>query len=55
MTFKNLFIEHNRSPEEEAWLEEEITEQQERFLKIEKERSSKNEYDKSKSYYRTFQ
>jgi hypothetical protein len=35
MSFKNLFIEHERSPAEEAWLEEEITEQEERFAKIE--------------------
>ena len=34
MTFKNLFIEHERSPEEEAWIEEEIVEQEERFSKI---------------------
>ena len=36
MSFKNLFIEHDRSPEEEAWLEEEIAEQEERFKAIEK-------------------
>ena len=35
MSFKNLFIEHERSPEEEAWLEEEIAEQEERFAQIE--------------------
>jgi hypothetical protein len=35
MSFKNLFIEHERSPEEEAWLEEEIVEQEERFARIE--------------------
>lgn len=37
MTFKNLFIEHDRSPEEEAWLEEETAEQEQRFSQIEKE------------------
>jgi hypothetical protein len=36
MTFKNLFIEHDRSPEEEAWLNEEIAEQEDRFADIEK-------------------
>jgi hypothetical protein len=35
MSFKNLFIAHERSPAEEAWLEEEINEQEERFTKIE--------------------
>ena len=35
MTFLNLFIKHERSAEEEAWLEEEIAEQEERFAKIE--------------------
>lgn len=35
MTFKNLFIEHERSPDEEEWIEEEIAEQEERFAKIE--------------------
>ncbi|NIM71396.1 MAG: hypothetical protein GTN86_06580 [Xanthomonadales bacterium] len=35
MTFKNLFIEHSRSDEEEAWLQEEIEEQEARFLAIE--------------------
>ena len=35
MTFKNLFIEHERSEEEAAWIEEEITEQEERFAVIE--------------------
>lgn len=34
MTFKNLYIEHERSEEAEAWLEEEIAEQEERFAKI---------------------
>ena len=34
MTFKNLFIEHERSPEEEAWVAEEIAEQEERFANI---------------------
>ena len=35
MTFKNLFIEHDRTPEEEEWVQDEITEQEERFAKIE--------------------
>jgi uncharacterized protein YacL (UPF0231 family) len=35
MTFKNLFIKHERSAEEEAWLQEEIAEQEARFAKIE--------------------
>lgn len=35
MTFKNLFIKHERSAEEEAWLEEEVAEQEERFKGIE--------------------
>lgn len=35
MTFKNLFIEHERSEEEAAWIEEEIVEQEERFAVIE--------------------
>ena len=37
MSFKNLFIKHDRSAEEEAWLREEIAEQEERFQGIEKE------------------
>lgn len=36
MTFKNLFIEHERSDDEKAWLKEEIAEQEERFKAIEK-------------------
>ena len=36
MSFKNLFIKHDRSAEEEAWLQEEIAEQEERFTEIEK-------------------
>jgi hypothetical protein len=35
MTFKNLFIKHDRSAEEEAWIQEEIAEQEVRFAKIE--------------------
>lgn len=35
MSFKNLFIKHERSEEEEAWLQEEIAEQEERFKVIE--------------------
>ncbi len=34
MSFKNTFIEHERSAEEKAWLEEEIAEQQARYEKI---------------------
>lgn len=37
MTFKNLFIDHERSKEEEEWLREEIAEQEQRFAKIEKQ------------------
>lgn len=37
MTFKNLFIEHDRSAEEEAWVEEEIAEQEVRFSTIDKQ------------------
>jgi hypothetical protein len=36
MTFNNLFIKHERSAEEEAWLKEEIAEQEVRFALIEK-------------------
>ena len=36
MSFKNLFIKHERSAEEEAWLQEEIAEQEDRFTEIEK-------------------
>jgi len=35
MSFKNLFIKHERSPEEEAWLQEEIEEQEVRFKTLE--------------------
>ena len=35
MTFKNLFIEHELSEDVEAWLEEEIAEQEARFSEIE--------------------
>ncbi len=35
MTFKNLFIKHERSVEEEAWLKEEVSEQEDRFKTIE--------------------
>ena len=35
MSFKNLFIKHDRSPEEEAWLKEETAEQEDRFTEIE--------------------
>lgn len=35
MTFKNLFIKHERSAQEQAWLEEEIVEQEERFSLLE--------------------
>ena len=36
MTFNNLFIKHDRSAEEEAWVKEEIAEQEARFALIEK-------------------
>jgi hypothetical protein len=34
MSFKNLFIKHERNAEEEAWLQEEIAEQEDRFKEI---------------------
>lgn len=34
MSFKDLFIEHDRSAEEISWLEEEIAEQEARFRKL---------------------
>ena len=37
MSFKNLFIEHERGPQEEAWLKEEIAEQEDRFEQITQE------------------
>ncbi len=37
MTFKNLFIEHERSQEEEAWLKEELAEQGARYAKIDQQ------------------
>ncbi len=37
MTFKNLFIDHERSKEEEEWVREEIAEQEERFAKIDRQ------------------
>jgi len=37
MTFRNLFIDHDLTPEVKAWIEEEIAEQEQRFDKIEKE------------------
>ena len=36
MTFKNLFIKHDRTAEEQAWLEEETAEQEARFTAIER-------------------
>jgi len=36
MTFKNLYIKHDRTANEEAWLQEEIAEQEQRFTEIEK-------------------
>ncbi len=36
MTFKNLFIKHERSKDEEAWLKEEIAEQETRFKELER-------------------
>jgi hypothetical protein len=35
MSFKDLFIKHERSGEEEAWLQEETLEQEARFQEIE--------------------
>ena len=37
MSFKNLFIEHERTPQEQAWIDEEVAEQEKRFQAIEKE------------------
>ena len=37
MTFKNLFIEHERSREAEEWVREELAEQEQRFAKIEQQ------------------
>ena len=37
MTFRKLFIEHERDPEVDAWIEEEAREQEERYAKIEKQ------------------
>lgn len=37
MTFFNLKIDHDRSPEADAWIKEEAEEQEERFAKIDKE------------------
>lgn len=37
MTFKHLFIEHDRAPEVEAWIKEEAEAQEVRFTKIEKQ------------------
>lgn len=34
MSFKNLFIEHEKSPEVKAWVEEEIAEQEVRYQKV---------------------
>ncbi len=34
MSFKNLFIEHELTPEVKQWIEQEIAEQEERFSKI---------------------
>ncbi len=35
MSFKNLFIPHERSDQEQAWVDEEIAEQEARFAEIE--------------------
>ena len=37
MSFKNTFINHDRSPEVTAWIEEERVEQEERFQTIVKQ------------------
>jgi hypothetical protein len=34
MTFFNLFIDHDRTPEEQEWLQEEIDEQEVRYQQI---------------------
>jgi len=34
MTFKNLFIEHELSPEVEAWIKQEVEEQEERYRAV---------------------
>lgn len=34
MTFKNLFIDHKRTREEEEWVREELAGQEQRFAKI---------------------
>ena len=52
MTFKNLFIKHERSPEEEAWLAEETAEQEARFKAIEKNMDSIK--PKRAKWYREF-
>ena len=36
MTFKNLFIDHERSKEEQEWVSEELAEQEQRYAKIDK-------------------
>ena len=35
MTFKNLYIDHERSSEAEEWVKEELAEQEDRFAQIE--------------------
>jgi uncharacterized protein YacL (UPF0231 family) len=52
MTFKNLFIKHERSAEEEAWLQEEIEEQEARFAKI--EQAMEDLKPKRAKWYREF-
>ncbi|MCY4154831.1 MAG: hypothetical protein OXF58_05840 [Gammaproteobacteria bacterium] len=37
MTFKNLFIDHERSSEEEQWVREELADQEQRFAKIDQQ------------------
>jgi len=37
MTFMNTFIEHDRTPEEKKWLEDEIAVQEALYAKIDKE------------------
>ncbi len=34
MTFKNLFIEHELSPDVEAWIKEEVDEQEQRYRAV---------------------
>lgn len=37
MTFKNLFIEHDRSQQEQDWIDQELAEQELRYTQIEQQ------------------